>query len=37
MINWVRVPSDATDVMWKNDMRKVDREEEREKKKMNLM
>lgn len=29
MINWVKVPFDATDVMWKNDMRKVDREIEK--------
>ena len=29
MIDWAKVPSDATDVMWKNDMRKVDREIEK--------
>ena len=29
MIDWAKVPSDAMDVVWKNDMRKVDREIEK--------
>lgn len=29
MINWAKVPSDAMEVIWKNDMRKVDREIEK--------
>ena len=29
MIDWAKVPSDAMDVIWKNDMRKVDREIEK--------
>ena len=29
MIDWAKVPSDAMDVVWKNEMRKVDREIEK--------
>lgn len=29
MIDWAKVPSDAMEVIWKNDMRKVDREIEK--------